>query len=267
MYKLVSIIILSVLLFLGYQYYENLKQQSELELQRENYEQEKQVLEKARATKSPRPLSEFIQQYPDSVWLDSAIYYRDKYAVQQLIKSGDTQKLQDFINNNPSSEWVASARQHLVKLVREQENRAIQQRILNNQPKVDLSEIKIPSLTDLENTEQPETETETEKVEQPAPVKKANRNDPAERVKRALSIYQKMGKQQIRSDVDRQKQQAEEEKRIQACNRLKDQLKELSRRGTRWYKLDESGNRVYMRKEAVALKKKEVKTLIEEKCP
>lgn len=261
MYKLVFIITLSILLVLGYQQYDSIQQQAEDELQRKKYEQQKLALEKARATKSPQALNEFIQQHPDSAWLDTAVYYRDKYAVQRLIKSGDIQKLQGFIDTNADSEWVTSARQHIIKIQREQENRKIRQRVLSNQPKIDLSQTDIPLITEVNTL----PTLQVDKVEKKKAVKKPNRNDATERVKRALSIYQKMGKPQIRKDEERKKQQQEDEKRLQACNRMKDQLSQFNRR-TRWYKLDDSGKRVFMSKQAVALKKKEIRSNYNEHC-
>lgn len=262
MYKLVFTVVLSILLYLGYQQYNNLQQQAESEQASKIFELEKQALEKARATKSPQPLSDFIQQHPDSPWLDTAIYYRDKYTVQQLVKSRDTHKLQGFINNNQGSESLVFARQSLLKIEREKENRKIQQRILNNQSVVDLTQQKIPSLTELNKPETPEPI----KVVPAKPVKKKpNRNDSAERVKRALQIYQKMDKPNIRREEDRKKQQQEDAKRVKACNALKDQMSQFNRR-TRWYQLDDTGKRVFMSKQAVALKKKEIKNTIKENC-
>lgn len=264
MYKLVFPIVLGILLLIGYQQYNHYQQQSDHAMEHNNYEQEKLALDNARATKSPQPLDEFIQQYPDSAWLDTAIYYRDKFAIQQIIESRDTRKLQNFISNSPDSEWLATAQQHLQKIQREQENKQIQQRILNNQPTVKITG-SIPALNQVPS-EDPSVKTET--VAPTKTTNKTNRNESAERVKRALSIYQKMNKPNVAKNETRKKQQQEEEKRLRACNNLKDQLKQFNNsRRTRWYELDNSGKRVYMRKEAVALKKKEIKNKINEHCP
>jgi hypothetical protein len=263
MYKLVFTVALGIALIVGYQQYSHYQQQSAQARDLKDYEMGKQALENARVTKSPQPLDQFIRQHPDSDWVDTAVYYRDKFALQQIVETRDTAKLKQFIKHNSDSEWQASAQQHLIKIQREQENREIQQRILNNQPEMEISG-NIPSLDAAPSS------TPAQSVQTKTPARSTNttsRNESAERVRRALSIYQTMSKPNIAQNEMRKKQQQQEERRLRACNRLKDQLVQFKKsRRTRWYDLDDTGERVYMSKPAVAQRKKEIRSQIERNC-
>ena len=164
------------------------------------------------------------------------MYYRDKLVLQRAVKSRDPRRLERYIRNYPDSEWINQARQHLAKLEREQENARIQKRIQARTQKAK-SETSSAQITN--NTHN---------------LASSSNNKPSldsnERVKRALSIYQKMDKQKQREQSALREKRQREEKLARECNRIRDQLKQFKGR-TRWYRLDEQGKRVFLSKENV----------------
>jgi len=246
-YKWALIIVLGTLAVLGYQQYEKQRQQQVL-LEQANliHQQDKAALDAARASNELAPLEQFIYERPNSAWLETAEYYRDKLILQQAIDSADVRQLHRYIKKYPQSPWLNTAQQHIKKLQREKENKLIQQRIQADNTPDYLAKPEVPA------PKRTSTQTLTAA---PAKIEKKKRNDdPNERIQRALSIYQKINKQQQREQDQAKQQRQREEKLLSQCNRLKDQLKQFKPR-MRWYELDEQGNRVFIDKATVAKRK------------
>lgn len=253
MYKLILIATLGTLLYLGYEQYDTLRQQQlNQEQARQKYQQEKEALDLARATNKLTPLNQFIQQNPESDWLETAVYYRDRLVMQIAVDSGNTETLAQFILNNPNSEWKNHARQQLKKLKREQEIEKSRQLAIIKKQNEELSKRKRSTVN-------------SKKTIHSGQSKKSKRDDSAERVQRALSIYQKINKQKQRDASQEKKQQQRNAEFSRRCNKLKDELKQFKMR-TRWYQLDEKGNRVFIDKATVAKRKKDMQADYDRYC-
>lgn len=245
MYRWALIMVFGTLAILAYQHYAA-KQQQQLQLEQENliHQQDKAALDVARATNTLVALEQFIFEHPQSPWLETAVYYREKMKLQQVVDSGDIRKLQRYVKNNPDSEWLNIARKHIKKLQREQENKEIQRRIqADNTP-----EYLVPKTRQREAKANHTSQIRTQEV------KKKPVDNPNERIQRALSIYQNINKQQRREQDKARDQRQREEKLLSQCNRLKDQLKQFKPR-TRWYELDKQGNRVFIDKDTMKQRK------------
>ncbi len=251
MYKLIISSLIGVLLYFSYAHFSDLKQQKlEHEITWQQFQSDKKDLEAARKANSLDELNLFIAQHPDSDWLESAKYYRDKLQVSQLLDSRDIAKITRFIDQNPNSEWKNHVQRRLKKIMREHENKLAQQRAAEKlavQKKEPSQSMQIkPNPTITTNYSYQETRPTQRK-----------RDASQDRVKRALSIYQKMNKQQQRETDKKNRQQEKDDKLSRNCYKLKDQIKQYSQR-IRWYELDEAGNRVYIKKKTIAKRKQEM---------
>lgn len=262
MYKWAAIAVLGTLAILAYQHFDEKREQQQL-LEQANrvHQQDKAALDAARATEELAPLEQFIFDRPDSPWLDTAIYYRDRLILQKAVDSRDVRQLNRYIKNHPDSQWLNTARQHIKRLQRERENREIQQRIqAENVPDyLTRPAAKKTTRTVSEPTAKPVSQARSQPSSQEAPV------DPNERIKRALSIYQKINKQQQRERDQARTQREQQEKLLAQCNRLQDRLKQFKPR-TRWYELDENGNRVFIDKQTVQQRKQAMQQDYDRHC-
>lgn len=253
MYKLLLTIILIVLLFVEYQKYDHFQQQ---QLKQEqallNYQQEKKALDKARATNELESLIQFIHQYPESVWMNTAVYYRDRLIMQKAIDSRQANNLTQFIQNYPDSSWKNHAQHQLTRLNTELEAEEARRQAEIKRKQTELTTRKI-------------ADTDSKKIYPITKTKKPKNDDPNARVQRALSIYKKANEQKQKEAAQKKKQQQQTAELTRRCNKTKDQLKQFKTR-TRWYNLDEQGNRVYVDKAIVEQRKKDMQANYERYC-
>ncbi len=64
----------------------------------------------ARAINSVIAYDKFLENYPESAWRDSAIYYRDKSALEKAKLSDTPEAYQAFIDKYPNSDWLEQAK-------------------------------------------------------------------------------------------------------------------------------------------------------------
>ncbi len=259
MYKLIIMILVGVLLYFTYAHFSDLKQQKlEHEITRQQFQSDKKDLKTAREANSLEALNRFIKQHPDSEWLESAKYYRDKLKVSQLLDSGDITEMARFIDQNPNSAWRNQVQQRLKKIKREHENALAEKRAAEKratQKEMPSQSVQAKSSPTIKSN-YPYQETN--------PVREKG-DTSQDRVKRALSIYQKMNKQKQRETDNKTRQQENDDKLSRNCYKLKDQIKHYSQR-IRWYELDEEGNRVYIKKDVITKRKQEMQRDYDEYC-
>ena len=87
----------------------------------------------------------------------------------------------------------------------------------------------------------------------------------AERIKRQLELANELRENRLKKQREKENQLQHEEKTQQRCNKLKDELRRLSER-RRWYKLDESGERVYMSEKEVNATRKSIQKEYDSRC-
>jgi len=253
MKNLIIFAVLATLIFLGYQKYDDYQQAIQLQQQTVAiFERDKQALQEARNSKDPKALFRFIHQHPDSDWLDSAQYYLEKQLVENALDKKDLHALKSFIQNYPQSEWKQYALGHQQKLIQQQE---------------ELQAAALEQATNAAASRKPDTspvQLEQKSPLQPKHIKQKN-NDAQDRVSRALSIYQKINHQKSKQQQQVTQQRQQQAEINQRCNKLKDQLKQF-RSNVRWYELDDQGKRVYMDKQTVKHRKKEIQDDIKNYC-
>ncbi len=253
-------VITTVLVVAGY-FYQQHQQRIAREQAIQLHQQEQLILEQALESNSLAALERFIAEHPESDWLERAVYFRDKRRYEQAVNSADIQTLRRYLQQYPQSPWRQNVEKHVLKLEREQVNNITRQRI----------ETKRKALIEqLEEIEPVQEQQEPDPLEAPATNTLATRpkpkDNPQDRVKRALSIYQNMHRQQRQQRESTRKQREREEQRAQECNQLNDQLKQFRNWRTRWYDLDQSGKRVYLTKKEVAKMKAELQQNFDKHC-
>lgn len=256
MRKLILLIMVGttgVLAFMGYQQYsENQRMVLAHEQERITYQQEKKALDRARSSNDPVEINAFIQQHPDSVWLDIAHYHHDRLVVQNAIDAKDTTKLKQFIHHKQHSQWRQHAEHYLKKFSRERNVELAKKKNLQTETPAELTIRKTPLPAQ-------------KKTSQAKKIKKASSDDARDRVNRALAIYKKMDNQKQIQLRQQKKQQQNDQKRSRNCNRMKDQLIQYTKR-IRWYELDGQGNRVFLKKEEVNKRKQAAQNDYDKYC-
>jgi len=73
------------------------------------YYRDKAALEEAKAMNTPESFQYFIDNNPKSSWLDTAKYERDKAALYLAKEIGTKKAFGDFVENYPHSAWIDQA--------------------------------------------------------------------------------------------------------------------------------------------------------------
>ncbi len=68
--------------------------------------------ENARKIDTVKAYKAFLGNYPESRWRDSAIYYRDRAALNKAKKIGTLKAINKFIKKYPESDWIEQAEYH-----------------------------------------------------------------------------------------------------------------------------------------------------------
>ena len=87
----------------------------------------------------------------------------------------------------------------------------------------------------------------------------------AERIQRQLELAEELRNERLRKQREKEELLEKEEKLEKRCNRLKDDIRRFSER-RRWYRLDESGERVYLSEAEVQRKQQALQTEFDQKC-
>lgn len=227
------------LVYLGYEKYSEYAQQQDIEKQKVSaLAQEHQQFEAALSSQNVSTLNQFIQLNSESTFKEKAIFERDRLAYKLAIATDNPKHIKNYISNYPDSQWADSAGQYLLKIKSQQE-------VEQKTQQLDLMRIQ----------QQKEREIK----------KQASLEATRDRVNRALSIYQKQRQKQEtlenQNKVAEQKRQQDEYK----CNKIKDQLKHY-KTNTRWYSLDEKGERVFIDKAQVEAMKAKQQKMYNDHC-
>lgn len=210
---------------------------------RAQYDIDKAQFEFALQQKSISLFNEFIQQRPDTVWMENARYYRDKLALDFAKSEGTEEALNKFLQDYPGSAWVDNALYHRDKLARPGK--------------------KVPSIENSHERARVDANLETlSRNHQPV------EQDPSPeqlRVQKALAIYEQINKEKQLASANAEKIRRQEEKRKRDCIVMHDQLRSFDER-KRWYRLDDQGNRVYLSDDEVNRSKLTYGAMVERKC-
>ena len=87
----------------------------------------------------------------------------------------------------------------------------------------------------------------------------------AERMQRQLELAEQLRNERLKKQREKDERLEQEEKLEKRCNRLKDDIRRFSER-RRWYRLDESGERVYLSEAEVQRKQQALQTEFDQKC-
>jgi outer membrane protein assembly factor BamD (BamD/ComL family) len=261
---LAFLVIIAALTVAGYYGYTNYQEQILLEQSVARLEQEKQALQAAQANKDIEAINKFITDYPQSDWIEKAIYERDKLAYHQATETNQISALEKFINQYPSSQWITQAQNRLQRLNQEQKLLAD---IELKQQQLDIQRQQIAEQQ--ANTtgvlEEKTTDTTTQ-----SPATTAGKTSSAlsgrERVDRALAIYQKQRQQEQHTDTKQQQEQLKQEQIKKRCLQIKDQIAQYNNRRLKFYDLDGSGNRVYLNKQQVSINRKKIQEEYRQHC-
>ena len=201
-------------------------------MERAIYYRDEVALNDAKATGSVESIDRFIQQYPNSVWLDSAVYARDKTAYDLAKKANSKVAYESFIKKYPNSRWLDKVKHKLV--------------IINKSMASSRAKIK-PDIKRQKNNS----------VNQPTL--------PQKRVSRALQIYSEIDKKRQLKKKEKLRKEAIASEIKLTCHHLKDRLK---RHGELviFYRLDENGERVFLTDEEVAKKRNTLEKAISKNC-
>lgn len=255
---LLAIILLASAVYFGNDFYADY--QNKLQAPQQaliKMEQEQKILDATVSQKDITALNLFIQQNPQSVLIEKAIYERNRLAYKQAIASNNPKQIRNFINNYPKSQLVDSAQQHLLRLQQVLTQELIADETTKSQPDRALK--------------QPYQKKSREKLSQQslyvqkksAPDKPAP--DSSDRVTRALAIYQKMRKKEQQADQQKRAAQQHREADQTRCFEIRDQLKQF-KRNTRWFELDDKGNRVFIEKDQVAQRQNKMQSFYDQNC-
>jgi len=77
------------------------------------YENEKAALDVARAAGTSAALDEFLRSYPQTLWAETAIYWRDHAALEEAKRIGTKEAFQAFLLRHPKSMWAEHARYYI----------------------------------------------------------------------------------------------------------------------------------------------------------
>ncbi len=258
MKTLIFIIVLATLGFMGYQHYS--KQQELLQQQQqalEKYERDKKALEQARSTKDPKAIQNFIYQYPNSAWINTARYYLEKQILDNAIKARNINALQRFTETYPNSVWKQSAIDYEKKIRIENRNKLTESKPTSEPTHERVNKTRKTINTPVMFDQQP-SPSQTNATKQA-------KDDAMDRVNRALSIYQKINKEKSKQVQKQQQQRQQLAQREKRCNKLRDQLKQF-RSNVRWYELNEDGERVYLDKKTVKANQQSIQNDIKQYC-
>ena len=87
----------------------------------------------------------------------------------------------------------------------------------------------------------------------------------AERIQRQLELAEQLRNERLKKQREKEELLEKEEKLEKRCNRLKDDIRRFSER-RRWYRLDESGQRIYLSEAEVQRKQQALQTEFDQKC-
>jgi len=224
---------------------------------------DKQALDDAKSTGTVAAVDNFIQQHPNSAWLDNAVYYRDKQALDDAKSKGTVDAIDNFIQQYSNSAWLNNAIHTRDKKVynhtKKTGTRAAFEEFLSQypdskwKPKV---EKKLAALSKKNSTNIPDSKQTA---------KKQMLLSSNERVSRALAIHEAINKENAKKAAKKEIQLAKLQKQKSRCYVLKDKVRQYGERRL-WYALDDTGNRTYLTDEEVAEKRSDIESNFAEKC-
>ena len=243
-------------LLAGYYGYSSYQQQIALQQSLAQHQLEQQALQQAQQSKDLSQLNRFIADYPESEWIERAIYERDKLAYHQAVEKNQIEALQSFISQYANSQWIPQARNRLQRLQQEQKLLAD---IEKKQQQLEIQRQQVVIQQQQAAAEQQQSE------EKQAPEKIKTSLSSRDRVAKALAIYQKQRQQEQQEENEQQQQQIREEKLQQKCIQIKDQIEQYRQR-IRWYDLDKNGKRIYLSKQQVENNRQSLQRQYQENC-
>jgi hypothetical protein len=224
---------------------------------------DKQALDNAKSAGTVAAVDNFIQQHPNSAWLDNATYYRDKQALDDAKSKGTVDAIDDFIQQYPTSVWLNNAIHTRDKKVynhaKKAGTRAEFEDFLRKYPDSKWKqkvEKKLTALSKKESMHIPDGKQTA---------KKHMLLSSNERVSRALAIHEAINKENSKKAAKKELQLAKLQKQKSRCYVLKDKVRQYGERRL-WYALGDTGNRTYLTDEEVAEKRRDIESDFAEKC-
>lgn len=233
------------------------------ESQNSLYYLDKKALEIAKSSGTVDAIEGFIQQHPNSAWIDNAIYYRDMQALDDAKSKGTVDAIENFIQQYPNSSWLNNAIHNRDKTVYDRAkkigSKALFEEFLIKYPDSKWKqkvEKKLHALSNNDSTNIPDTKRTT---------KKQVNLSSNERVNRALAIHESINKEKAKKAATKELQLAKLQKQKKRCYLLKDKVRQYSERRL-WYSLDDTGNRTYLTDEQVERKRQGLESKYSDKC-
>jgi hypothetical protein len=255
--KLIISAIFIVIAGVGFmQYSKYHQQQLEIEQSLARMEKEKAALKAAQSENSVSALNRFIDQHPDSEWLEKAIYERDKLAYHQATETKQIGAVASFIEQYPQSQWVVQAKSHLLRMKQEQK---LLDDMAEKQQQLEIQRQQLAQQQQKAVTTEPKQVTPKQTTDSKAPSSR-------DRVARALSIYQKQRQQEQAQLNQKQKQDVLAQRNQRRCLSMKDQIDQYTQQRVRWYELDSAGERIYLSSQQIASKRKTLQQQYQDQC-
>ncbi len=230
------------------------------------YDGKKQALDKVIASNDLERLNQFVEEYKGTGWHATAIWYRDKLAVDIAKKDGSVGALTSFLEKYPNSSWY----NHTVYFRDKSAYR--QAKLINTLPAYNLFLKKYPNSKWHEQVLKLRAKllspTKKQKPKNVAIAIIKKENDESAEVRRnreALAVYQTMNDQRQQQKQDKQKIKDRQQAKLRACHRMKDNIRRYDER-IRWYKLNQQGERQYLLDKEVQTAKHDLTIKYEKRC-
>ncbi len=230
------------------------------------YDGKKQALDTVIASNDLQQLNQFVEEYRGTGWDTTAIWYRDKLAVDIAKKDGSVGALNSFLEKYPNSSWY----NHTVYFRDKSAYRQV--KLINTLPAYNRFLEKYPNSKWQEQVLKLRAMV-LSAAEKQNPKKRAvtanekenNESVEVRRNREALAVYQTMKDQRQQQKQEKQKIKDRQQAKLRACHRMKDNIRRYDER-IRWYKLNQQGERQYLLDKEVKTAKQNLTVKYDKRC-
>ncbi len=193
------------------------------------WHRDKMAVDTAKKDGSVGAFISFLKKYPDSDWFNHVVYFRDRSAYRQAKMLNTLNAYDEFLENYPNSEWqlkVIKRREKLLHPSIKQKPRSTPV-LVNNKPYKESAEVR--------------------------------------RNREALAVYQTIADQRQQLKQEKQKIKDRQQTKLRSCHRMKDNIHRYDER-IRWYKLNPQGERQYLMEDEVQSAKQALTVKYQKRC-
>lgn len=228
-----------------------------------SYDAKKQAYQAAIDSSDIDVLNEFIEEYKNTGWDKSALWYRDKLLVEQAKKNGSVGAINTFLEKHPNSAWYNHAVHFRDKSAYRQAKLINTLEVYDNflfnypgsqwQEKVEKRKKKLLISGGHQSAKTESTargsKTRGSKRGQPELLDSIKIDKPisaeVRRNQAALAIYDDI-RQQKNKEAQAKKKKKEQRLALKRyCHKVNDQLRRIDE-GRRWYQLNDEGERTFL---------------------